>query len=401
MAMHDPPLIAHVIYALSTGGLENGLVNIINRTPSDRYQHVIICITHADAFAQRLTVEGVRVVELGKQQGHDVGFYWRLLRLFWKLRPDIIHSRNLAALETQLLSIGCPGVKRVHGEHGRDVNDLDGTNWKYLGFRKMMRLFIHRYIAVSKDLELWLASMVGVRRDRLYQIYNGVDHTGFSPAIVKPVAILPSSWQGDDSLLCVGTVGRLTPVKNQQLLLRAVASLRETSPELFERIRIVLVGDGSLQLSLRELAGELGLEEAVWFAGDRSDVPELLAVMDVFVLPSLAEGISNTVLEAMATGLPVIATDVGGNRELVQDGLNGRLVPVGDSEALATALLGLLEDEQERKRQGANALRKVRDRFDWNNTVISYLAVYDELLGQCKPEPGSSGTSPKHAERTG
>jgi len=100
MARHSPPLVAHVIYALTTGGLENGLVNIINRSPAGRYRHVIICITGADEFAQRITAGGVEVIELNKREGHDLGFYWRLWRLFRKLRPDIIHSRNLAALET-------------------------------------------------------------------------------------------------------------------------------------------------------------------------------------------------------------------------------------------------------------------------------------------------------------
>lgn len=396
MASHNPPLVAHVIYALSTGGLENGLVNIINRAPAERYQHVIICITQADHFVQRITAEGVRVIELHKRPGHDFGFYWRLCRLFWELRPDIIHSRNLAALETQLLSLGCPGVRRVHGEHGREENDLAGTNWKYLGFRKFMRPMIDRYIAVSKDLECWLANVVRIRQEKIRQIYNGVDHERFSPDIVKPLAILPRHWRVVDGTLVVGTVGRLTPVKNQQSLLRGVARLRELAPGLFGQVRVLLIGDGSLRRTLAELVDELDLEDIVWLTGDRKDIPSMLLAMDLFVLPSLGEGISNTVLEAMASGLPVIATDVGGNGELVEDGFNGRLVPVGDLEALAAALKELLENEQERKRRGANARQRVSQRFDWNRTVEQYLGVYDELLGQRTPEPGAPGRAPQN-----
>jgi len=382
MAVHEPPLVAHVIYALATGGLENGLVNIINRTPVDRYRHVIICITRADQFAGRIEVEGVDVIALDKPEGHAPAFYRRMWQLLRQLRPDIIHSRNLAALETQLLGIGLPGIRRVHGEHGREINDLDGSNWKYLVFRKFMRLFIHRYIAVSRDLEQWLTDSVGVAPDKVVQIYNGVDSSRFSPVGVKPLALLPASWQSVDGMLLVGTVGRLTPVKDQQNLLRAVAQLREIAPSLFRRVRLVIVGGGPLWQPLADLVEQLALQDVCWLAGDREDIPELLAAMDVFVLPSLAEGISNTVLEAMAAGLPVIATSTGGNPELVEEGVNGSLVPVGESSALAQALRDLLEDDEKRQRLGENGRNRVSRRFNWDRTVEAYLGVYDQLLGR-------------------
>jgi sugar transferase (PEP-CTERM/EpsH1 system associated) len=374
------PLITHVIYSLTTGGLENGLVNIINRSPTGRYRHVIICIATADEFAQRITAEDVQVIQLKKREGHDPVFYRRLWRLFRELRPDIIHSRNLAALETQLFSIGCPGVKRVHGEHGREVNDLDGSNWKYLALRRFMRLFVHSYIAVSRDLEHWLIDRVGVRQERVRQIYNGVDSECFSPQTVKPLALLPVQWQGVDDRLIVGTVGRLTPVKDQRFLLQAVAHMRDCSPELSRRLRVIIVGDGPLREELESLAGELDLGAVTWFTGDRDDVAALLNTLDVFVLPSMAEGISNTLLEAMACGLPVVVTAVGGNLELVEEGFNGSLVPVGEPRAMARALARLLGNDTERARLGDNARQRACQSFDWNNTVADYLDVYDELL---------------------
>lgn len=380
--MDDRPLVAHIIYALSTGGLENGLVNIINRSPPDRYRHVIICLTTADTFAQRITAPDVQVFELHKREGYDLRCYGALRRLLKELRPAIIHSRNMAALEAQLCSVGLRNVRRVHGEHGREINDLDGSNWKYLQFRKLMRFFVHRYIAVSKDLEHWLIAMVGVRAGKIRQIYNGVDHSRFTPESVKPSALLPARWQQLDGILVAGTVGRLTPVKDQQLLLRAVAHIRETDGALGGRLRLLMVGDGPLRAALTQLVEQLGLQDVVWLAGDRQDVPRLLQVMDVFVLPSLGEGISNTVLEAMASGLPVIATAVGGNVELVEDGCNGSLVPAGDHVALATALAALLRDDGERARRGANARQRACERFDWERTVAAYLRVYDELTGR-------------------
>lgn len=379
--MEDRRLVAHIIYALSTGGLENGLVNIINRSAVDRYRHVIICLTTADEFAHRITAPDVEVIELHMREGYDLRCYAKLRQLLKELRPDIIHSRNMAALESQLCSLGLRNVKRVHGEHGREVNDLDGSNWKYLVFRKFMRLFIHRYIAVSKDLENWLITKVGVAANKVSQIYNGVDHSQFAPQTVKPLALLPAQWQQHDGILVAGTVGRLTPVKDQQLLLRAVAHLRESDAGLVgDRLRLLVVGDGPLYPLLTQLIEQLALQDIVWLAGDRTDVPSLLQVMDVFILPSLGEGISNTVLEAMASGLPVIASAVGGNVELVKEGCNGSLFPAGDHLALSSALAMLLNNEGERIRQGNNARQRVCQRFDWVRTVDAYMHVYDELL---------------------
>jgi sugar transferase (PEP-CTERM/EpsH1 system associated) len=380
--MARPPLVAHIIYALSTGGLENGLVNIINRSPVDRYRHVIICLTTADDFVHRITAKDVRVIELHKREGNDLLCYWRLRRLLRELRPDVIHSRNMAALESQLCSIGLGHSKRVHGEHGREINDLDGSNRKYLILRKFMRLFVHRYIAVSKDLECWLIDMVGVKPARIRQIYNGVDNSRFAPESVKPLALLPARWRELDDILVAGTVGRLTPVKDQQLLLRAVAHIRETHPELRRRLRLLIVGDGPLYQMLTQMVERLSLQEVVWLAGDRDDVPNLLRAMDIFVLPSLGEGISNTLLEAMASGLPVVATAVGGNVELVKEGFNGSLVAAGDHVALAEAMAALLLDGRERAARGANARQRVCQHFDWGRTVDAYLHVYDELLGR-------------------
>ncbi len=174
-----PPLVAHIIYALGTGGLENGLVNIINRSPPGRYRHAIICLTTAEAFAGRLTVPDVEVIELHKRPGHDPAIYLRLWRTLRRLRPAIVHTRNLAALETQVLGLLFPGCKRVHGEHGRDVSDLDGSNRKYQWLRRLLSPLIHRYIAVSQDLAQWLVSTVRIAPGKVAQIYNGVDHSRF------------------------------------------------------------------------------------------------------------------------------------------------------------------------------------------------------------------------------
>ena len=374
------PTIVHIIYSLGTGGLENGLVNIINRSPVGRYRHVIVCLTDATDFANRITAPDVEVIQLHKKPGHDWKLYFRLLKVLFSLNPDIVHTRNLTSLEMQILTLLLPGVKRVHGEHGRDVNDLDGTNKKYNYLRKLLRFFIHRYITVSKDLEHWLKETIKVPEPKVRQIYNGVDSEKFHPNQALRRQLTPGGFLSNDSIV-VGTVGRIAEVKNQKLLVDGVKCLVQARPELRENLRLVLVGDGPLYDSLQAYISEVGISDLVWMAGDRDDIPELMQLMDIFVLPSLAEGISNTVLEAMATGLPVIATNVGGNPELINDGENGRLITVGDGQSLASAMGDLIDDSDVRNQMGQNGLHRVRSTFNWPKTVNEYLSVYDELLG--------------------
>lgn len=378
-AADPPPLVLHLIYELGTGGLENGLVNLINRSDPARYRHAIVSLTRSGPFAERISAPGVEIVPLHKRPGHDPRAFWQVRREIRRLRPAVLHTRNLAAFEMQLVGLLSPRVKKVHGEHGRDVYDLDGTNPKYRLLRKALRPFIHRYIAVSRDLERWLVDYIGVRRDRVVQIYNGVDQERFRPRDGARPAALPAGWLPADGIL-IGTVGRLAEVKDQATLVRAFAALVGDSEALRERLRLVLVGDGALAGQLRALVDELGIGGQVWMPGDRDDVPALLQGMDVFVLPSLAEGISNTILEAMACALPVLATDTGGNPELVEPGHNGFLFPVGDVAALAAQLRGLVENPDEMRRLGRNARDRVRRHFDWERTVARYLAVYDEVL---------------------
>jgi sugar transferase (PEP-CTERM/EpsH1 system associated) len=379
----QPPLVAHIIYALGTGGLENGLVNIINRCPVSRYRHVIICLSHAEHFASRITAPDVEVIELHKKPGYDLSVYWGLWRQLRRLRPAIVHTRNLAALETQVLGLLMPHCKRVHGEHGRDMHDLDGSNRKYNRLRRALSPMIHQFIGVSQDLARWLVEAVRIPENKVCQIYNGVDTQRFAPRALQPAAEIseiPEAFQPQNGRLVLGTVGRLVAVKDQQLLVNALHKLVSHRPELRDCLRLIMVGDGPERAALSQQIDTLQLSNLVWLAGDREDIPELLRAMDIFVLPSLGEGISNTVLEAMATGLPVIASRVGGNPELVQEGISGLLFPAADVDALTRALATLIDEPSLRRDMGLAAEARIRNSFNWQRTVDSYLGLYDKLL---------------------
>lgn len=379
------PLVAHVIHQFSVGGLENGLVNLINHMPAGRYRHAIICLKGFSGFHNRLHRKDVEIVALNKKEGHDIGLYLRLFKTLRRLQPDIVHTRNLSALEGQLVA-ALAGIRaRAHGEHGRDMVDLDGTNMKYRLLRKGLRPFVGHFTTVSKDLEGWLAEAIGASPRKITQIYNGVDSDRFQPRRER-VSIGPPGFMYSDSIV-IGSVGRMAAVKDFPSLVRAFLLLLERQPENRNRLRLLIAGDGESRAACQDMLRAAGAETLAWLPGERDDIAALMQAMDVFILPSLAEGISNTILEAMSSGLPVIATRVGGNVELVEDGANGRLVPPNDPVALAAAMHQYCNDAAVRRRHGEAARRKIETRFSMDSMTQAYMDVYDRLLNR-RPRSG-------------
>jgi sugar transferase (PEP-CTERM/EpsH1 system associated) len=371
----QPPLVAHIIHRLDVGGLENGVVNLINWMPPERYRHCIIALTGATRFRERIQRPDVPVFELHKREGHDLGLYRRLWTTLRRLEPSIVHTRNMATLEGMAVAwaAGVPG--RVHGEHGWDVVDLDGTNPRYRLLRRAMRPFVQHYITVSRHLQAFLEGLFQLPAERVSQIYNGVDSERFHPGR-RPVG--PPGFASDDTRV-IGTVGRMQQVKDQLTLVRAFIELRALRPGAAKRLRLVLIGDGPLRGQAEQLLRSAGVLDQAWLPGPRDDIPDMLRGMDLFVLPSLAEGISNTILEAMATALPVIATAVGGNAELVIPGSTGRLVPANDPQAMAAALADYLDAPTMVAEHGRAARVRIEKEFSPSAMVARYLAVYDSM----------------------
>lgn len=374
------PLVAHIVYRFDTGGLENGVVNLINHMPEQAYRHAVIAITEvAPAFAQRVRRPGVEFISLHKPPGHGSAAWPELARVLRKLKPAVVHTRNLAALEMQPVAWWVRVPARIHGEHGRDVEDLDGTSRKHQWIRRLYRPFVHRTIALSRDLEGYLLDKVGQSRGSVVQIYNGVDADRFRPPPSLVRAPLEGSPFNDPSLWVVGTVGRLQTVKAQTVLTRAFVQALQSEPQATVHWRLIVVGSGPLRAEAEAIVNAAGLHDRVWFAGERNDVPDVMRSLSCFALPSLAEGISNTILEALATGIPVVATDVGGNPELVQSGVTGVIVRAGDPVSMAEGLLRTAVDSGS-QRWGVAGRAEVERRFSLRAMVEAYQAVYDDQL---------------------
>lgn len=378
--MSSPPLIAHIVHRFDYGGLENGVVNLINGLPPTLCRHAIVALTGSSEFSGRITRD-VEIFSIGKQAGKDFGAYARVWRLLRKLAPSIVHTRNVGTLDCSVIAASAGVPVRIHGMHGWDVGDLHGENAKYRLLYRVCNVSIHRYVAVSRHLGEWLERAIRIKPPKIRQIYNGVDTDRFRPA-GEGTGVLPPDLTSADGAgrIVFASVGRIAAVKNHELLVRAFGILVRQQPNGRERLRLAIVGDGPLRARVVELARELGIDTLCWFPGVRDDVAAILAAIDVFVLPSLNEGISNTVLEAMAAARPVVATDVGGNPELVEHGKTGYLVPSDDADALAAALGRYCVTDGLIREHGEAGRRRVCERFSLSRMLDDYQRLYEEAL---------------------
>jgi sugar transferase (PEP-CTERM/EpsH1 system associated) len=367
------PLVVHLIYRLDFGGLETLLVDCINHMPPERYRHAIVCLTDYTAFADKITRPGVELHSLHKQPGLGLGIHAKLFKLLRELRPAVLHTYNFACAEYAVPAWAAGVPVRIHAEHGRDASDPQGMNRKHNFLRRALVPFIDRYVPVSHDLARWLNKVVNIPAAKSELIMNGVDTVRYAPRL--PAASLP--WAAGPFV--IGTVGRLQDVKDQATLIDAFALLCAQRPQARNDLRLAIVGDGPLRERLAQKAQDAGVFDLVWFAGARNDIPELMRSFDVFALSSIAEGTPVTLLEAMACGVPVVATNVGGIPEVVQDGVNGALVPASNPQALAEALGRYVDDRARVTAHGAAARERIEHHYSVAAMVGAYTALYDQL----------------------
>ena len=371
------PLVVHLTYSLDFGGLETLLVDCVNRMPAERYRHAIVCLTRYSAFSDKITQPGVELIALHKAPGYGLGThraFWQLLR---RLRPAIVHTYNLSALEYNLTAALAGVPVRIHAEHGRDASDPAGINRKHNFLRRRLAPLIDAYIPVSDDLQRWLGAVVGIPAAKTQLIANGVDTTRFTQ---QPGAASDSPWGAGDFV--IGTVARIQDIKNHRGLVEAFAQLRALLPAQRDRLRLSIIGDGPLMPALRAQVAAAGLQHVVWLAGARSDIPQLLHTFSVFCLPSLAEGTPVSLLEAMACALPVVASRVGGIPEVVTEGEHGFLVAPNDPAALAAALARYATEPALARQHGAAARLRVEARYSMTAMLSAYLGLYDHLYQQ-------------------
>jgi sugar transferase (PEP-CTERM/EpsH1 system associated) len=374
--------VLHVISSLGrqarTGGTEYGLIKLVNALDPNLVNSAICSGCFVSSHIAGLLDEDVRLFALDRKEARNdfrlMPGIWKAIRAF---APDILHTHGWGTLIDGLIAARLGRVPAViHGEHGTLQ-----TRAYQLRIQRWAWGQVDQVLSVSSRLAERISQQVGFPLERIQTIRNGVDLERFGP---RHRAEGRAQLHASANECLVGTVGRLVPVKDQATFLRALAALKAHG----RQFRGVIVGDGPLRADLEQLVASLGLGSHVQLIGHRSDVERVLAALDVFVLSSVSEGLSNTIQEALASGVPVVATNVGGADEMVTEGVLGHLVPASDAAALAAGIQRLVDSPPLRATMGASARARAEREFGVDTMVRGYADLYlatgDRLIARAR-----------------
>ena len=368
--------VFYLLDSLNVGGTETQAVELALRIPEAGYEVTLGCLRARGPLLERLQGSQVAVREFHPEGGIDslAGFY-QLLRLSWFLRRkkfDIVHTHDLWSNLIGVPAARLAGVRAIVSSR-RDLANFDWYQSKRRGWLRRIQNLGGAVLANATPIRDALIAEDGFKPEKLRVIHNGVDIDRFQTSGDERDQVFPGVGKGK-LIVLVGNMH--TDVKGHPWLIASAPAVVHEFPTA----RFVLAGDGEQQPRFEEQVAKLGLEQNFLFLGRRTDIPKLLACCDIAVLPSRAEGLPNAILEYMAAGLPTIASRVGGNAELIEDGVTGLLVPSEDSAALSDALLALLRDPGLARRMAQNGHEFTIRNFSFERLVREVDELYSELL---------------------
>lgn len=358
----------YVIATMGIGGAEKQLVEIVKRLDKDKYDAMVCCLTRGGPFEDELKQEGIRYSILWKRFKFDFSVIFKLVRLLRIEKVDILHTYMFTSNSFGRVAGAVARVpKIVVSERCVDI-------WKNKFHFLIDRILLHwtdKVICVSNGVRKFYVDKIDISDEKAVTIYNGlaIEHCHTNADITKKYGLCSGNR-------IIGTIGRLTLQKGLKYLIHSAAIALRQTPQ----IKLFIIGDGPEKKNLVKLVNNLGISERVIFTGFQKDVMPFLKVMEIFVLPSLFEGLPNVVLEAMAFEKPVVAINIPGVDEVVTDGETGVLVPPRSPESLADAIIELLNNEGKARRMGISGRERVEKYFNIELMVEKYENVYDELV---------------------
>lgn len=361
--------VVQVLYSLEIGGVEKLAVTIGAHLDRKKFRPAVCALDRDGVLSEELARHAIPYHVLWRK-GFEAGVLKRLYRCFRQEKARVVHTHQFPQLLFSLLPARACGARIVHTEHEYYLYRRSATARRLL---KQLIRFCSAFTVVGPEVARYYAEEIGVPAARMHVIANAVDLDLFRVDGEDSRTALGLSSEE----VVLGIVGRLEPEKDHHTLLRAFQALVAHRPA----VRLLIVGDGSLRGELESQCRALRLERNVTFLGARSDIPQVLAAIDVFVLSSIQEGVPLSVVEAMGAGRPVIATDIGGLRLLVKPAVNGLLVPPADPVALEAAMRELADNAALRQEMGRQSRQIAQQSFGVSTMIERYQELYDSVLG--------------------
>ena len=374
--------VLYLLHQFSFGGTERVVANILSHSSKNINNYVGSFYPYDNAFLKNVKTSKTKVFSLDKQEGNDFSIPRKIESFCKKNHIDIIHSMGWSTYAEGLIAAKAMGGKKqkfIYSYRGKTMEDTIQIPKRRILAQRLFSHFCDAVLTNSEISKKEYASDIGIDPKKINVIYNGVDVNLFGPHRPASIVNKRDSFKIKESDIVIGSVGRFDPVKGIKNLVKVFSFL---SPDVRKHCKLLLVGDGSEKKDIQTLLSQLGMQDQVILTGMRKDIPDCLRVMDIYVQPSLFENISNSVLEAMATGLPVISTNVGGIREILDHNRNGLIVELGNDNSMAEALASLIKNAEQRKIMGKFAREKVADSFSIQKMVSDYEVLYQNLLSK-------------------
>jgi len=366
--------ILHVVLSMETGGLENGIVNLVNNADSNLFCVDVLCLREKGELADRIMNPDSQVIFDNNRDHSLLTAIKKIYKTCKSGQYHIVHSHGFTTMLASYIAGKLAGVPKImNGEHG--------TLYHSSAKQRLMQRFLFSKmeinLTVSEDLKREILDKFSLNKDNFRPIINGVDTEKFSIDI-EASNHLKNELGLSENVIIIGSVGRLVEVKNYQSLLSAYAQLCNSHPN----VHLVLAGDGPERAHLKEQILKHGLCKKVHLLGRRDDIPQIMNLLDIFILPSFSEGLSNTLLEAMSCGTPVVACDVGGNKEIIRQEVTGFLYESNNVNELCSILSDLSNDKDQITRLSKQSREHILTNYSLNSMVTNYESTYKELLNQ-------------------
>ena len=366
--------IMQVVHDLNFGGMQRVVVDLCLNVNSSKFNMSVCCLEELGPNAKELERKGIPVFLVKKKPGFDWLLPLRLRKLFLKQKVQVVHTHGINPFFYGTIGAILAKVPvKIQTDHARGTFPVAR---KEMVSEMVLSWFVDRIVAVSEGVKSDLVKYEHISPEKIQVIYNGIDASKYRVKIDQEKKREELGISVDDKVIGIGV--RLSEQKGIKYLIEAMSIVVKSFPN----VKLLIIGDGECRTDLEKLASDCGIADKVIFTGFRNDIPELLQIMDIYSLPSLWEGHPLVLLEAMAAGKPVVATDIHGNRETVEHGKTGMLTPTRNSEKLAEALLKLLVDDDMRRKMGSMGHKRFRKLFIIDKTVKNYQDLYENEMIQ-------------------